>query len=139
MTDQEILSRLEIRINVFEKAFNSLKELDEGVDYSDLEKAGFIQRFEFCFELSWKLIKSILDYNGISTKSPRDSIKEGLASDIIDEGDLWVDMQESKNILSHTYDQEKSLKVFEKLIQYIGEYEKLLEKSKQFYAENRSN
>jgi len=58
---------------------------------------------------------------------------------VIVDGDLWVDMQESRNILSHTYDQEKSLMVFDKLVGYISEYEKLLEKSKQFYADNRSD
>jgi len=70
MTDQEILDQLEKNIYNFRKNLSLLKELNESTNYSDLEKAGFIQRFEFCFELSWKLIKSMLDYNGISTKSP---------------------------------------------------------------------
>jgi hypothetical protein len=32
---------------------------------SNLEKAGAIQGFEFCYELAWKLMKRVLSYRGI--------------------------------------------------------------------------
>lgn len=36
-----------------------------------------IQRFEFCFELAWKLMKTVLEYEGIEANSPRSCIREG--------------------------------------------------------------
>ena len=130
MTDQEIMNRLQIRLSNYEKALASLLELDTKIDYSDLEKAGFLQRFEYTFELSWKLLKSALEYQGVITKSPRESIKEGLQAGLINNGDLWVEIQESRNILSHTYDQEKSLEVFNYLSKYLDVFKKLLENVK---------
>jgi predicted nucleotidyltransferase len=41
---------------------------------------GVIQRFEFTFELSWKLMKMFLEYTGIEElKSPRATIREAYA------------------------------------------------------------
>ena len=42
-----------------------------------------IQRFEFSFELSWKLMRAVLDYNGIEAEAPRSVIKEAFKSKII--------------------------------------------------------
>tara|TARA_Y100001933_G_scaffold228634_1_gene244316 strand:+ start:518 stop:751 length:234 start_codon:yes stop_codon:yes gene_type:complete len=52
-------------------------------DYSsgsdvDLAIDATIQRFEFTFELSWKLLKAILEYDGFeNVESPRKAIREG--------------------------------------------------------------
>ncbi len=129
MSDQEIIDRLKIRLDAYAQAVASLSELDSEQEYSDLEKTGFLQRFEFCFELSWKLIKSLLEYEGVNTKSPRESIKQGLKTGVIANGDLWVKMQESRNILSHTYNQSKAIEVFSSLANYIPIYAKLLTKA----------
>ena len=54
---------------------------------------GIIHRFEYQFERSIKLIKTMLKYDGIvSFDSPRDVLKEAYgAYDFIDE-DVWLDM-----------------------------------------------
>lgn len=39
---------------------------------SELEKAGAIQAFEICYELSWKTMKRILAYRGLEANSPRE-------------------------------------------------------------------
>lgn len=129
MSDQEIIDRLKIRLEAYMQAMASLSELDCMREYSELEKTGFLQRFEFCFELSWKLIKSLLEYEGVNTKSPRESIKQGLKTGVIADGHIWVKMQESRNILSHTYNQSKAIEVFSSLANYIPIYEKLLSKA----------
>ena len=36
-----------------------------------------IQRFEFCFELSWRLMRSVLAYEGIDISTQRGTIREG--------------------------------------------------------------
>ena len=60
-----------------------------------------IQRFEFTFELFWKLLKSMLAETGIIVYSPRDSIKEGFSVGFIDEDSVWIKMLETRNSTVH--------------------------------------
>ena len=64
-----------------------------------------IQRFEFCFELAWKLMKAVLEYEGIEVNSPRSSIREGWKQGLISDAEEWLDMMEKRNLSSHTYDE----------------------------------
>lgn len=67
-----------------------------------------IKAFEMTFELSWKTMKDYLIYNGIDTNSPRDVIKQAFANNIIEDGQLWINMLEERNLMAHTYDEEKA-------------------------------
>lgn len=71
-------------------------------------------------------MKSLLEYEGILAKSPRESLKQGLKIRLLVDGDTWVQMQESRNILAHTYNQEKALAVFQDLPIYLPKYKQLL-------------
>jgi nucleotidyltransferase substrate binding protein (TIGR01987 family) len=82
---------------------------------SDLVFDGVIQRFEFCFELAWKLLKSLLHHQGIESLSPRACIKEALSAGILNDGDAWIGMLEARNRTSHIYDQEDARAVYEKI------------------------
>lgn len=63
-----------------------------------------IHRFKVCVELSWKLLKGYLKYENIGEfSSPRTIIKESYVQKLIDEGELWLDMLEDRNLTSHTY------------------------------------
>lgn len=98
------------RFENFERAYNLLKSaLDIGVEnLSDLEKEGTIQRFEYTLELSWKTLKDYLEFNQVKLDqpTPRNVIKEAFAANIIKDGEIWINMLEQKNLLSHTYNQE---------------------------------
>jgi nucleotidyltransferase substrate binding protein (TIGR01987 family) len=56
-------------------------------------------------ELSWKTMKDYLEGRGISTAYPRDTIKESFAHGLVEDGDIWMEMLERRNLLSHTYDE----------------------------------
>lgn len=90
---------------------NALDRLDEVIkfyeeDNSQITVDAMIQRFEFCTELSWKLLKDYLKYENIGEfYSPRSVVKEAYANKIIDDGELWLDMLEDRNLTSHTYDE----------------------------------
>jgi nucleotidyltransferase substrate binding protein (TIGR01987 family) len=103
------------RFNNLKNAFENLKsaiELSKKRDLSELEKQGLIQAFEFTFELSWKVIKDYLQYMNVDAKFPREAIKEGFRYELIDDGDIWIDMLEKRNLMAHTYDEEKSKLAF---------------------------
>ena len=76
--------------------------------YDDLEYSGLIKTFEFCFELSWDVLRDLLFYEGFEAKVPRTAIRRGFEVDNIDESDceILLDALSKRNLLSHTYRRE---------------------------------
>ena len=110
------LIRFKQRFKNFEKAFNQLKEAIDNFDnLSVLEKEGLVQRFEYTFELSWKVLKDYLESKGIEVKFPRDVLKEAFQAEIISNGEIWFEMLEYRNILTHTYNEENFVKAVNKI------------------------
>ena len=120
MTD----TQLRLKWEDYHRAMDSLRiavkwERDADNMYLDAT----IQRFEFCFELAWKLMKSALAYEGIEASSPRSSIREGWKQGLIDSAEKWLDMLEKRNLSSHTYNETTAMDVYNCI---IGEYLDLL-------------
>lgn len=107
------------RFQNFDRAFILLRDaLEDGPDaLNPLEKEGVIQRFEYCFELAWKTMKDYLEEGGfvMTTITPRQVLKDAYAAKILEDGQVWIDMLDHRNLLSHTY----SPVVFEKAIKAI--------------------
>jgi nucleotidyltransferase substrate binding protein (TIGR01987 family) len=105
--------RWQERLGEFEKAVKRLEESLGKKKFTDLEKDGIIQRFEFSFELAWKTLKDYLQDQGFSDAvSPKKSLKQAFANNLFDKGDLWIEMLEDRNRLSHLYDQKMSESFF---------------------------
>jgi len=100
--------RWQQRLENFQKAFAQLEAACDQEDYSDLERAGLVQVFEFSFELGWKTLKDLLFYEGYDEKTPRDVIRRAFAVGYISESEseTWLDALDKRNLLSHTYDEE---------------------------------
>ena len=104
------------RFNNLKKAFIQFeKAVDSCNSLSDLEKEGLIQRYEYTFELSWKTLKDYLEAQGIMTKFPKEVIKESFQANFLDDGDIWMDMLEKRNMITHTYDKN----IFEQIVDLI--------------------
>jgi len=97
--------RYKQRFEQFEKAFLLLKEGMDIIEYSKIERAGFIQFFEIAFELSWKLLKDYLESIGYITKSPRETIKIAFQIEVIKDGHDWLEALENRNLTVHTYNE----------------------------------
>lgn len=63
-----------------------------------------IQRFEFCFELSWKVLQSYLELEGLEARSPRAAIRAAFQVGLLSDDPGWLDILELRNLTSHTYD-----------------------------------
>lgn len=103
MSIQDI--RWKQRFRNFEKALKRLEEAVTKTNLNDLEKAGVIQIYEFTFELAWKTLKDYLEEKEVLVKFPKDIVKEAFKYEIIDDGDLWMDMLEKRNLMAHTYNE----------------------------------
>ena len=93
------------RLENFGKALQTLASACDMPNYSDLERAGLIQRFEFTIEMSWKVLSDLLDFEGITAKTPRSAIRAGFAAGYLSELDTesLLDAVAKRNLLSHTY------------------------------------
>lgn len=94
------------RYENFHGAFIQLNEAVCSFDkLSELEKEGFVQRFEYTFELAWKTMKDFLESNGESVKFPNDAIKLAFKAGIINNGEVWLEMLNQRNLMAQTYNE----------------------------------
>ena len=109
------------RFQNFDRAFVLLRDaLENGPDtLNQLEKEGVIQRFEFSFELAWKSLKDFMEHDGFvfATITPRQVLKDAFAAKILPDGQVWIDMLDHRNLLSHTY----NLAKFEEAVTAVHE------------------
>lgn len=97
------------RLQNYSRALSLLRSaLANGPDaLNDLEKEGVVQRFEYTVELAWKSLTDYLEFSGVQLVSvtPKSVVKAAFAARLIADGQLWVDMLDHRNLLSHKYDQ----------------------------------
>lgn len=97
------------RFENLEKAIQNFDDTIKCIKQDGLNKIytmALIQAFEIVFELAWKTMKDYLEFNGIITDTPRETIKEAFSKNIITEGQIWIEMMEARNKTSHTYREE---------------------------------
>lgn len=92
-------------------------------------RSGIRNKFFLQLDLSWKVLKELLQYEGKSigsTGSPRSIIKAAYSVwDFIDE-ELWLEMLKARNDLSHMYNEVAARDLVENILnKYIGEFQKL--------------
>ncbi len=114
----------------FCKSLENLKKCEEMEEpYSPVELMGITGLFSLCFEMSWKLIKELLEYHGYFTQktgSPRMIIKSAFECGMINNEEIWLEILDTRNLLSHTYDEEKAEKTIEKIkTDFIPAFEEL--------------
>lgn len=107
MSEQDI--RWQQRFANYKKALRQLHEaveLSQQRELSSLEKQGVIQAFEFTHELAWNVLKDYLQYQGNQNiKGSKDATREAFKVELISDGERWMEMIQSRNVSSHTYDE----------------------------------
>jgi len=119
MANQAQAPRWQQRLKDFEKSAARLKEAASKKEFSDLEKDGVIQRFEFTFELAWKTLKDYLENQGFSgIASPKKALQKSFSMDLASDGNVWINMLEDRNRMSHPYSRAASEKIFQNIKKY---------------------
>lgn len=103
------------RFSNFRKATIQLTEFIQKESLNKFEVQGLIQCFEYTFELAWKTMKDYLEQEGFDVKSPRSTIQTAFQTQLITDGHSWIDALDKRNLMAHTYDEEKAIEA-EKLI-----------------------
>ena len=100
-------------IQRFQNYQKALAQLTQAVELSNqrtlsgLERQGLIQTFEFTHELAWNTLKDLLESRGNSgLLGSRDATRAAFKLGLIEHGDAWMQMIESRNQTTHTYNEE---------------------------------
>jgi nucleotidyltransferase substrate binding protein (TIGR01987 family) len=98
---------------------------------TDIIRDSAIQRFEFTFDLSWKVLKEILEVEyGVTCASPKKCLRDAYKQGIITYDDLWMDMTDWRNAAVHTYNEELADSLYEKLPRALEKFKYLAEQIK---------
>ena len=126
MSQEDI--RWEQRFSNYRKALGKLRET---VNYihtevenketasvlDDIVKQGLIQSFEYTHELAWKVMKVYLTHQGNPNVSgSRDATRETFQLGLISDGEAWMDMIKSRNLTSHTYDEDTAKHIYQQVL-----------------------
>ena len=114
----------------FKKAVLRLKEVLELGTQHDYFIDAAIQRFEFTYELCWKLLKGYLEYTGVTeVNNPRAVFKEAFAIGIIVNGESWISMIDDRNLTSHTYNEDMAMEIYQRVSKvYFAQFMMVLER-----------
>jgi nucleotidyltransferase substrate binding protein (TIGR01987 family) len=123
------MDKKKISTQALEKALDSLKRaiLQPKNEFS---RDSVIQRFEYTFELSWKLLTKILeaDSGSLADNSVKAVLREAARLGNIQKLDLWFEFQKARNITSHTYNEVTAEEVYSRAILLPAEVDFLLKK-----------
>lgn len=128
MTSQNV--RWIQRFKHFEQAYAQLEkavELSKKRPLTELEEQGIIQAFEYTHELAWNSMKDFLEEQGVrDLYGSKDSSREAFKRGLIENGDAWMDMIQSRNLTSHTYNRNIAQKIVQAILEnYYMEFGRL--------------
>jgi len=121
----------------FEKAILQLDEglrMAAGTPDNKLMRDGVIQRFEYTYELSHKMLKRFLEATEASPEqfdemSFADLIRTASERGLVLHGwDKWSQYRKLRGTTSHTYDAKKAAEVFEAIPGFLEDARHLLQK-----------
>jgi nucleotidyltransferase substrate binding protein (TIGR01987 family) len=108
--------RVQEKRSEYGKALERLTEALQLEPSQSIVLDGVIQRFEFSYELAWKLIKAYLEYQGFTeVGSPRKAFRQAFQEGLIEDGQAWMDMLQDRNLSSHTYDEKQALSIYKRI------------------------
>lgn len=122
---------MEINLDPLSKAISSLeKAIQQPKD--EFIRDAVIQRFEYTFELAWKMLKRYFDWNqSLKEYNIKNLFREAAKQKIIINLDSWFSFHEARNITTHTYDEVKADEIYELAKDFLSEV--------QFLSQNLNN
>ena len=129
------MTDMKLDFSPLQKALNSLNRAivrsQKAPDDEELRDA-VIQRFEYTYELAWKMLKRQLEQefptpSDVDRLSFRDLLREGAERGMIADVEKWMDYREQRNITSHTYDEDKAKSVYESALSFYDDAKAVLD------------
>ncbi|MBI9069420.1 MAG: nucleotidyltransferase substrate binding protein [Salinivirgaceae bacterium] len=98
----------------FNKAFSQLEKFINHEKLNELEEQGLIKAFEYTYELCWKTLQDLLKEKGYQNiLGPKPVIEQSFQDGYILDGKGWMRMHKSRNLTSHTYNEETASEIID--------------------------
>lgn len=106
----------------------ALARLDEALTMgaTDLVRDSAVKRFEFTFDLAWKLIQTALGQRGVRCASPRACFSDAFHHGFLPNDAFWFELLDARNDTVHAYNEEIAKRVYAKLPQAATYFHALL-------------
>lgn len=121
----------------YQKALSQLTKFIKKGTLNELEEQGLIKSFEYTHELAWNTLKDLLESRGNNDLlGSRDTTRKAFQLNLIQNGDIWMDMIRSRNETAHTYNDETSKRIVKNIngsyyLEFVTLAEKLTDLAKQ--------
>jgi len=125
---------MKLDLSALEKAIASLDRAltrATGAPGDEELRDAVIQRFEYTYELCWKMVKRRVEADAAVPSDVdamsfpvlmREAAERGLVPDVL----RWMEYREQRNVTSHTYDSAKAQSVFEAAGPFLADARSLL-------------
>ncbi len=123
------MEKLRAKLETAQRALKTFEEILKE-PYSKIVRDASIQRFEYSFEVFWKVVKIYLEYQeGIICNSPKSCFREMFSVGLIDENKTTklLEMTDDRNLTSHTYDEDLAEGLYQKLHEHYELMKEVLE------------
>ncbi|MBI5448401.1 MAG: nucleotidyltransferase substrate binding protein [Gammaproteobacteria bacterium] len=125
---------MKLDLSPFENALQSLDKVlkEYKKNSNEFMRDACIQRFEYCYELSWKMLKRFLEttspgINLIDELSFPDLIRVSNEKNLLrSDWEKWKIYRDARNATSHAYNEKKAKEVFSVIPDFYLEAEFLL-------------
>ncbi|HHE05085.1 MAG TPA: DUF86 domain-containing protein [candidate division WOR-3 bacterium] len=97
----------------FEKALKRLEEAILLKEETDIKRDAVIQRFEFTFEILWKVFRRIARLEKMDCYSPKSCFKIAFNMGLIDDEDAFSQIIDARNKTVHTYSEEEAKQIYD--------------------------
>ncbi|MFH1561145.1 MAG: HI0074 family nucleotidyltransferase substrate-binding subunit [Patescibacteria group bacterium] len=116
----------------------AVERLQEAISLepTQINKDASIQRFEFTFELTWKLIKSLAFESGIEVSSPKNSLRVGAQLGLLDNIDQWFVFLNARNLSTHVYNEKIADEIYQEIKNFLPAVRQLTERIKEKFSKS---
>lgn len=111
---------------------NAVSRLEEAFAVppaNDLERDGCIQRFEYTYELCWKMMRRqmiLMDVGDADLLGRRELFREAARRGLIIDPEMWFSFQKARNLTSHNYDADKAEETYKAALAFVPHARTLL-------------
>lgn len=106
------------RLNNWTRALAQLTRFLDREELNELEQQGLVQSFEYNHELAWKTQKDFLEAQGVTDLyGSKNVARKAFETGLVEDGTVWMNMIESRNLTSHTYNEETTEKITTAIIE----------------------
>ena len=120
----------QLDLSSLSNAVTRLEEAFQKAPANELERDGCIQRFEYTYELCWKMMRRqlvLMEVGDADLLGRRELFREAARRGLIEDPEQWFSFQKARNLTSHNYDSDKAEETYAAAKAFMPQARRLLD------------